>query len=89
MSESVRWLDGCEETKRLPWKTLRREWFGALEDRTIGLVENEVTGAAIGFVTLVAVVLSMVGVSCSFVFGAFFVGSHVMELPFLGQFFGP
>jgi len=84
----MRWLNGCEETKRLPWKTLRREWFGPLEDRTVGLVENEVAGAAIGFVSFVALVLFMVGVSCSFVFGAFYVGSHVADLPFLGQFFG-
>jgi hypothetical protein len=61
------------------------------EDRTIGLAENltEVAGAAIGFTTLVGFILFMVGVSSSFVLSGFYIRSHVTDLPFLGQFFGP
>ena len=61
------------------------------EGRTIGLAENltEVAGAAIGFLTFTGFILFMVGVSSSFVLGAFYLRSHLTDLPFLGQFFGP
>jgi hypothetical protein len=61
------------------------------EDRTIGLAENwkGVVEAAIGFLTLIAFVLFMVGTSCSFVLGAFYLKSLVTDLPLLSQFFGP
>ena len=69
------------------------EWFGTLiaEDRTIGLAESrsEVAEAAIGFLTFAGLVLFMVGVSCSFVSGTFYLCSIATDLPFLGQFFGP
>jgi hypothetical protein len=69
------------------------QWFKAplADDRIIGLAENrsEVAGAAIGFLTLVGFILFTVGVSSSFVLGAFYLRSHVTSLPFLGQFFGP
>jgi hypothetical protein len=53
--------------------------------RTIGLAESsEVEGALIGFLTLFALIVSLVGMSSLFV-----IGSHVADLPFLGQFFGP
>jgi len=59
--------------------------------RTIDLAENrsEVEGALIGFLTLGAFILSLVGVSSLFVLGAFYLKCHVTDLPFLGQFFGP
>jgi len=67
------------------------EWFGPplAKERTIGLADNEVAGAAIGILVLVAFVVSLVGVWSSFVLGTIYIGSHVMDLPFLGQFFGP
>ena len=53
--------------------------------RTIGLAESsEVEGALIGFLTLFALIVSLVGISSLFA-----IGSHVTDLPFLGQFFGP
>jgi hypothetical protein len=68
------------------------EWFEPplAVDRTIGLADNRtgVADAAIGFLTLVGFILLMVGVSSSFVLGAFYVRSHVADLPLLGQFFG-
>ena len=69
------------------------EWFEPplAEDRTINLAENrrQVAEAATGFLTLVGFILFMVGVSSSFVLGAFYLSSLVTDLPFLGQFFGP
>jgi hypothetical protein len=69
------------------------EWLKTplADDRIIGPAENrsEVAGAAMGFLTLVCFILFMVGVSSSFVLGAFYLTSHVTSLPFLGQYFGP
>ena len=61
------------------------------EDWTIGLAESRggVADAAIGFLIFVAFFVSMVGVWSSFVLGTSYLGSHVADLPFLGQFFGP
>jgi hypothetical protein len=58
---------------------------------TIGLAENlnEVEGALIGFLLLIAFIVSLVGVSSAFVLGTIYIGSHVTDLPFIGQFFGP
>ena len=58
--------------------------------RTIDLAENrsEVEGAAIGFLTLVGFILSLVGVSSLFVLGALYLTSHATYLPFLGRLFG-
>jgi len=67
-------------------------WFMALADRPIGRAEknrSEVAGAPIGLLTFLAFIFLMGGVSSLFVFSAFYVASHVMDLPFLGQFFGP
>jgi hypothetical protein len=55
---------------------------------TIGLAENEIAGAAIGFLVLVAFIVSFVGMSSLFVLGAFYLRSHVADQPFLGQYFG-
>jgi len=65
--------------------------FGPLGDHTIGLAESRggVADAAIGVVILVAFFVSLVGVWSALVLGAMFVASHVADLPFLGQFFGP
>jgi len=59
--------------------------------RTIGFAEtrSEVEAAAIGFLLLVALLVSLLGVLSAFVFGVFYIGSHVADLPFLGQCFGP
>jgi hypothetical protein len=64
--------------------------FGALEDRTIGAESRGgVADAAIGVLILVAFFVSLVGVWSSFVLGTVYLGTHVADLPFLGQFFGP
>ena len=69
------------------------EWFKTplAQDRTIGLAENrsEVAGAAIRFLTLVGFILFMVGGWSALVLGTFYLRSHVTDLPFLVQFFGP
>jgi len=49
---------------------------------------GEVADAAIGFLILVAFLLSLAGVWSAFVLGPLYIGSHVTDLPFLGQFFG-
>jgi hypothetical protein len=73
--------------------TMHEEWLMALaEDRAIGRAEknrSEVAGAPIGLLTFLAFIFLMGGVTSLFVFSAFYVASHVMDLPFLGQFFGP
>jgi len=33
--------------------------------------------------------VALVGVLSAFVFGTFYIGSHIAELPLLGQYFGP
>jgi hypothetical protein len=65
------------------------EWFEP--PLAEGLAENnrgEVADAAIGVLILVVFLLFLVGVSSAFVLGAFYLKSHVMDLPFLGQYFG-
>ena len=72
--------------------SMHDEWFMALaEDQTISRAEprSEVKEASIGLLTFLACFFLMGGVSSLFVFSAFYVASHVMDLPFLGQFFGP
>jgi hypothetical protein len=81
-------------TWEVPMSTsVHDEWFEPplAEGRIIGLAKDrsEVAGAAIGFLTLAGFILSTVGVSSAFVLGAFYLRSHVTDLPFLGQFFGP
>jgi hypothetical protein len=58
--------------------------------RSIDLAESrsEVEGALIGFLTLAAFILSLVGASSLFVLGAFYLTSHATYLPILGQLFG-
>jgi len=72
---------------------LHNEWLEPplAEDRPIGLAENRggVIEAAIGLLILVAFILFLVGVWSLLVLGTFYLRSHVMDLPFLGQFFGP
>jgi hypothetical protein len=53
-----------------------------------GLTENQ-RDVSIGLLTLVGFVLFLVSVWPSFVLGTLYVGTHVADLPFLGQFFGP
>jgi len=56
-----------------------------------GLAENhrgEVADAAIGVLILVAFLLSLAVVWSAFVLGAFYLKSHVADLPSLGQYFG-
>jgi hypothetical protein len=79
-----------DTTWEIPMLTSVHEWFNPplAEDRTIGHAEGWIE-AAIGFLTLVGFVLFMVGTSCWFVLGAFYLKSLVTDLTFLRQFFGP
>ena len=73
----------------MPTRAHDDEWFEP--PLAEGLAENnrgEVADAAIGFLTFVGLILFMVGVWSAFVLGAFYIGSHVADLPFLGQYFG-
>jgi hypothetical protein len=68
------------------------DWFKLLaEDQTIGPAENRggVVEAVIGFLILVGFALFLVSVWSALVLGTFYLRSHVMDLPFLGQLFGP
>jgi len=68
------------------------EWFRALsEEGAIGLSESRggVADAAIGVLILVAFFVSLAGVWSAMMLGAMYLSSHVADLPFLGQFFGP
>ena len=69
------------------------EWFQPpfAEDRTIGFAGNQggAVEIAIAFLIVAGFILFLVGLSSLVVLGAFYLRSHVADLPLLGQSFGP